>query len=162
MKRGSFIGPILLIVIGGLFMVNNLRPDMPLLDLLAAYWPYLLIGWGVLRLIEILVWSLQSRPLPRGGVSGGEWALVILICLAGTTTDFAKSHWPHARITMRGVEMFGDSFDYQADASQPAADVKRILVENLRGNVRIAGADIDEVKVESRATIRAFEKNASR
>lgn len=156
MRRGSLIGPIMLVVIGGLFLVNNLTPEMPLIELLAQYWPFLLIGWGVLRLGEILSWAIRSQPLPRAGVSGGEWVLVIFICLIGSGTDFAASKWPRARITMGGLEVFGEAYDFQAEGSQPAADIRRVAVENLRGNVRVVGADSEEVRVESRTTVRAF------
>ena len=52
MRRTSVVAPLLLIVIGGLFLARNLYPDLPLLDYLARYWPFLLIIWGGLRLAE--------------------------------------------------------------------------------------------------------------
>jgi DUF4097 and DUF4098 domain-containing protein YvlB len=161
MRRGSLIGPILLIIIGGLFLVNNLRPDMPLLELAARYWPFLLIGWGALRLIEILVWAIRSQPLPRAGISGGEWAVVVLICLIGSGTDFARTRLPHARITMHGIDIFGEAYDFQSQGRQPAGEASRVLVENLYGHVRIVGADSEEVVVEGRTTVRAFNESGA-
>ena len=32
MKRGSFIGPMILIFIGAVFLMRNIRPDVPLMD----------------------------------------------------------------------------------------------------------------------------------
>ena len=46
------------------------------LSILAAYWPFLLVGWGVLRLVELLSLSMRDEPLPRAGISGSEWALM--------------------------------------------------------------------------------------
>jgi len=151
------IGPILLVVIGGLFLLNNLKPETPLVELMARYWPFLLIGWGALRLVEILYWAIRSQPLPRKGVSGGEWALIILICIIGSGVRVASSHWPPARITMHGIDVFGEAYDFQLEALEPAGKTPRILVENLRGNVRIVGTDSEEVKVEGRTTVRAFD-----
>jgi len=37
---------LLLLIIGGLFLWRNLHPDTPIFELLAQYWPFLLIGWG--------------------------------------------------------------------------------------------------------------------
>jgi hypothetical protein len=83
MRRGSVIGPLILIGIGGLFLLRNLWPEIPLVDIIAKYWPFVLIAWGGLRLIEILMWAIMSKPIPRNGISGGEWMLVFLICIVG-------------------------------------------------------------------------------
>jgi len=162
MRRGSLVGPVLLILIGLLFLVNNLRPDLPLLDVVARYWPYLLIAWGLLRMLEILVAAMRSRPLPLTGISGGEWVLVVFLCLIGSALYFANrysSRWPQARITMHGIEVFGESFDYPLEATRPAGKAPRLLVENLRGNARIVASDTEEVKVGGRTTIRAFHQS---
>jgi DUF4097 and DUF4098 domain-containing protein YvlB len=162
MRRGSLIGPILLILIGGLFLAHNLKPELPLLELVARYWPLLLIGWGVIRLLEILYWAVRSRPLPFSGVSGGEWVLVIFICLFGSGIYVANKYrdrWPQARITMHGIEMFGETYDFPLQARQAAGKSPRVVIENLRGNTRIVGADTEEVKVEGRMTVRAWQQS---
>ena len=58
MRRNSAVGPILLILIGVLFLSRNLWQQIPLFDLLAHYWPFILIGWGVLRLVEVAVLAM--------------------------------------------------------------------------------------------------------
>ncbi len=83
MRRTSFVAPILLIVIGGLFLARNVYPEMPLLDWVSRYWPLILIGWGLLRIVEIVSWAASSKPLPRRGLSGGEWVLIVFLCLFG-------------------------------------------------------------------------------
>ncbi len=162
MRRGSLVGPLLLIVIGGLFLLNNLRPELPLLELMARYWPFVLIGWGALRLAEILVLYARSKPLPVYGISGGEWALVILITILGSAAFFAQRHagkWPPGRIGMRGIEIFGESYDFPLEGRQAAGKTPRVFVENLRGNVRVVGGDTEEVTVAGRKTIRAFHQD---
>lgn len=162
MKRTSLVAPLILILIGGLFLLNNLRPELPLLELAGRYWPFLLIGWGVLRLAEILAWAAQSRPMPARGISGGEWALVVLICLIGSGLFFARrvsADWPQGRITMRGIEVFGEAYDFPLEAHKPVGKSPRLVVENLRGNARIVGGDGEEVKVTGRKTIRALQQS---
>ena len=83
MKRTSIVAPLLLIGIGVLFLARNMYPDLPLIDYLASYWPFLLILWGVLRLAEILFWAATEKELPARGMSGGEWILVVFLCLFG-------------------------------------------------------------------------------
>jgi DUF4097 and DUF4098 domain-containing protein YvlB len=153
---------LLLVLIGGLFLMNNLRPDLPLLEVMGRYWPLLLIAWGALRLLEILYWAVRSRPLPVSGVSGGEWTLIVLIALVGSGLYFTHrlvARWPQGRMTMRGIELFGDSYDFPLSAQKTAGKTPRVVIENLRGNARVVGADTEEVKVSGRKTIRAFQQS---
>jgi DUF4097 and DUF4098 domain-containing protein YvlB len=161
MRRASLVAPLLLITIGALFLFNNLRPELPLFEMAARYWPFVLIGWGVLRLAELLLWASRSRPLPASGISGGEWVLIVFICLIGSGMYAAHgfgSNWPRGRITMRGVEMFGEKFDYNVGGQKEVGKAPVILVDNLRGNARITGADVTEVKVAGRKTIQAMQQ----
>lgn len=161
MRRGSLIGPVILILLGGLFLLNNLRPDLSILDLIARGWPYLLIGWGILRLGEILLWTQTRRSIPINGVTGGEWALVVMICLFGSGIFFVhdnRSGWGNRNLFLHGIEVFGDSFDYPLNAQQPGAGVKRLLVENLQGNVHVVGGEGNQITVTGHKTVRAFDK----
>jgi len=157
MRPRSIIGPVLLILVGALFLVNNLRPELPWLDLVSKYWPYLLIAWGTLRLIEVLVWWFRDKPVARG-ISGGEWVAIVFIVLIGTGLFVSQRWWIH-RPWIRGIEMFGETYDYPLGAEQPAPKAPQILVENLRGNARIVGTAEDKVKVTGRKSIRAMSKN---
>ena len=99
MRRGSIVAPVILILIGGVFLLNNLRPEFSVLDTLVNYWPFILIAWGLLRLAEILI-SAASQPHPQPGspagvshgLSGGEWLLIVFLCLLGSGAFFIKRH----------------------------------------------------------------------
>jgi hypothetical protein len=163
-RRGSIIAPIILILIGLLFMANNLRPDIPMLEFLGRYWPFLLIGWGLVRLLEILVWAVQGKPLPANGVSAGEWVLVFFLTLLGTGLHVfhTKVGWPPPHIRMRGIEVFGEAFDYTLEEKKIAAGkAKRVILENIRGNARINGSDTPEVRVVGRKTVRSLSREAA-
>jgi DUF4097 and DUF4098 domain-containing protein YvlB len=163
MKRSSLVGPLILILLGALFLLNNLRPELPLLDLLATFWPFLLIGWGVLRLAEILYWAAAGKPLPAAGVSGGEWAVIVLLCVIGSGLYMARRHvsnWPWHRIRVEGVEVFGETYDFTVgEQKKMVGKTPRVLVENFRGNARIVGADTEEIKVSGRKTVRAYHQH---
>ena len=154
MRRGSIVGPIILILVGLLFLANNLRPDVPMLEFLGQYWPFLLIGWGLVRLVEILIWAVRGKSLPAKGVSGGEWVLVIFLTLVGSGLYAFHSRfgwWGPSRFRMHGIEMFGEAFDYTIDEQKiTAGKTPRIILENLRGNLRITGGDTSEVRVNGR------------
>jgi DUF4097 and DUF4098 domain-containing protein YvlB len=153
MRRRSIAGPLLLLLFGALFLWNNLHPEVPVFDLISRYWPFLLIGWGLLRLVEVVFWRPESARR-GGGFSGGEVFLVVLICLAGTGLFEAGRHG--FRMRTGRLEMFGQQYDYPVSARGSAAGVKRIVFENRRGNIRLTGGDGDEVTVTGHKLVRAF------
>jgi len=159
MRKGSLAGPILLIAIGAMLLLHNLRPEWPLLDWAARYWPWLFILWGALRLVEILTLAARSEPLPRAGLSGGEWAIVVLLALIGFGASAAREQRP--RISIRGLELFGTAYDFPLEGMQAADGVRLVVVENLRGNVRVAAGAAGEVRVRGRMTVRALERRAA-
>src|SRR5580692_759492 len=163
MRRTSVVAPLLLIAIGGLFLARNLYPEVPLLDYLAKYWPFLLIVWGVLRLAEVLFWSATDKPLPRAGVSGGEWVLVVFLCMFGASLHAVRGFntwWPR-NVTIGGLDMFGESYDFPIDGQKPASKTPRVVLESFRGNARITGADTDTVKVTGHRSIRSLDQKGA-
>jgi len=115
MKRRSLIAPLLLILAGALLLAWNLHPEWVSFRLIAMYWPFLLIAWGALRLIEIAYWRLTSKPLPARGISGGEWTLVVFICIFGSGLFFFHQRapgLPRVFIGDRSMEIFGEAYDY--------------------------------------------------
>jgi Putative adhesin len=152
MRRRSLTGPILLMLIGVLFLLYNLRPDIQIYDALALYWPFLLIAWGVLRLLEVLVDYFRGRVQPYG-FSGGEIVLIVFLCFMGWGAYEANRHGIHFRPSW---EAFGEHYDYDVEGQQPAGDAKRVVFQNDRGNLKIVGAvDTNDIKVTGRKTVQA-------
>jgi hypothetical protein len=161
MRRGSIFVPLLLIGLGALFLARNIYPELQLVDYLAKYWPFLLIIWGTLRLTEVIYWHSSSRPLPRSGVSGGEWVIVIFLVIFGMSLHAARGFYswlPRERITFGGLDMFGESFDYPITAEKPSSKTPRITLESFRGNAHIVGADVATVKVVGHNSIRSMDQ----
>lgn len=167
MKRGSLVGPLLIILIGVWFLLGSLRPDLPSLEVASRFWPFLLIAWGGVRLLELLAMAARRRPLPHSGVSGGEWVLVVFITLIGSGLYVANQQQPWRRLPpfvhINKLEMFGQGFDFAIpEQKAPAAKARRLLVENFQGDTRIVGGDVDEVIVAGRKSVRALdEKDAA-
>jgi hypothetical protein len=162
MRRGSVIGPLILIGLGVLFLFRNLWPEIPLVDLVSRFWPFLLIAWGAIRLIEILFWSMTGKPLPRNGVSGGEWALIFVICIVGATmytAHNAPSWFPTRSAWRRVVLPMGESYDYTlAPVEKPCAKNCRIVIESFRGNAKISGSADATVKASGQESVRSFQQ----
>jgi DUF4097 and DUF4098 domain-containing protein YvlB len=144
----------LLLVIGALFLWRNLHPDTPVFDLMAQYWPFLLIAWGFIRLIEVLIWHREGI---RGGFNGGEIVLIIFICLIGSGIWEAREHG--ARFVVGGLDFWGQQFDYPVTATASAQGMKRIVFENPRGSIKVIGGDSKDVTVNGHKLIRAYSRD---
>ncbi|MBY0503479.1 MAG: DUF4097 family beta strand repeat-containing protein [Bryobacteraceae bacterium] len=160
MKRASLIAPLIVIAIGVLFLINNLRPELSVWRLIAGYWPWVLVGWGAIRTVEILYSWQQGQVLPQRGVSGGEWAFIIFLSIFGMGTSAAGriTNWPGDRFNILGWNMVGETYDFPLHGEQSADGVKKIVLENLRGNARLVGGDGNAVKVDGRTIIRALDR----
>lgn len=161
MKRGSIITPLLLILIGVLFLLKNINPELRVFQFVFDWWPVLLITWGVLRLLEVLVGFFRGQELPVAGVSGGEWTLIVILTVVG------GSAWGMQRLTrvdfgnfrIGDLEVFRETYDFPLDpAAQTAGATPRIVIENLRGSVRVIGSETAEVRVTGRKSIQALNR----
>ena len=150
MRRRSVTGPLLLLLIGGIFLWRNLHPETPVFDLLSMYWPFLLILWGVMRLIEVVISPQRRSP----SFTGGEIVLIVVLCVVGQGMWKGRQHG--IRFNAGGLQVFGENYDYQVSAQHSASGMKRVTFEVARGNIRITGGDGAEVVVTGRKSIRAW------
>lgn len=160
MRPRSIVAPMLLISIGILFLLHNVWPEIAMFDLFGRYWPILLIIWGFVRLVEVVFWHSRSKPMPVSGVSGGEWTTVVVLCLLGSTVWWGthyRNKWP-GHFSIKGLELFGEPFEYKVAASKAVGKTPRVVLELGRGNARITGKETDQIAVTGRKTIRAFEQ----
>jgi len=153
MRRGSISGPLLLLLIGGVFLWRNLHPEIPVFDIVAQYWPFVLIAWGLLRLVEVMF-----TPDPRrGGFGGGEVVLIVLLCVFGW--GMWEGHLHQFRFESGSLEWFGEQFDYPVTVSAPAAGMQRLVFDDPRGNIKVVGADVQQVTVSGHKTVRAYNRD---
>lgn len=150
--RRSITGPLIMLLIGGLFLWRNFHPEVPVFDLLSQYWPFLLILWGLMRLIEGFVYRGQWRT----GFGGGEVVLIVFLCILGAGAWQAREFGIH--FDGRGLDIFGNSYDYPIDVKASAAGMTRIVFENPRGNIRVTGGDVSEVTVSGHKSIQAYKR----
>lgn len=170
MRRTSFVAPLLLIAIGGLFLARNIYPEMPLLDWVSKYWPLILIAWGLLRIVEIVSWAASSKPLPRRGISGGEWVLIVFLCLFGASLHAVRGFsnwWPDHIVQLNGLGFLGgERYEYPVSADKACSRTPHIVLEDFRGDAKINGVDAgvaagggaDQVKVIGHKTVRSLDQ----
>ena len=160
--RGSITGPLVLILVGGLFLIRAIQPDFQIGRLLGHYWPFLLIVWGVIALIEVTVRFMGKATVPMNGVSGGGWFLVVMVCIIGATVHEVErpdTWWRQVGFS-QGVEALGDDHQYSIESQKrPVGDAPRILIESFRGDAKVSGVDGNEVSVNGQKSIRAFDSH---
>lgn len=87
-RRRSFVGPVLLIAIGLLLLYSSLRSDWATWQVVWRYWPVLLIGWGIGKLVDHLRHHEGEASASPVRFSGGEIGmvagLIVLLVLAFT------------------------------------------------------------------------------
>src|SRR5688572_31480469 len=120
MRNRSVTGPLMLLLIGGLLLWRNLHPEWPIFDTLARFWPFILIVWGLLRLIEVV--ALRRRG--TYGFTGGEIALIVLICVVGSIAWQARQHG--MRFSGRGLAVFGEQYEYPVSTRASASGMTRV------------------------------------
>jgi drug/metabolite transporter (DMT)-like permease len=92
-RHRSFVGPILLIVLGVLFLILNFYPDFDPWPILARYWPVALIAIGVGKIWDS--YHFRAHPGESAGYRtsgmGVVWLLLALFLI------FAAWHhiWHH-------------------------------------------------------------------
>ncbi len=160
--RGSITGPLVIILLGLLFLIHAVSPDFALVEWLGQYWPYLLIGWGVVALLEVSYRAARGSVIPTNGVSGGAWVVVILICLVGSAmfqfrgpdTWWRQTDWG------RGFDnAFGEEHEYTVDQVQRTVGAKpHIVLQNFRGDAKITGVDGVMLTVGGHKSIRAMKE----
>jgi DUF4097 and DUF4098 domain-containing protein YvlB len=121
--------------------------------MVARYWPFVLIFWGLIRLVEVSVWRREGV---RNSFSGGEVVLIILICVAGSGIWVARERGP--RIWAGGIDLWGQQYDYPVSATASGAGMKRIVFENQRGSIKITGSDTKDVSITGHKTVRAYNR----
>jgi DUF4097 and DUF4098 domain-containing protein YvlB len=165
--RGTVAGPLVLIIIGAIFLLRQIQPGFPLIQMLGRYWPYFLILWGTVALVEVCVRFIGNRPLPANGVSGGGWFFVVMLCLAGMSTfEFGRPDrnwfWNRSGFMQGVVDGIGEEHQFSVEpSSKPVGAAPHIVIESFRGDAKITGTDSHEVAVSGEKSVRTMENGSA-
>jgi DUF4097 and DUF4098 domain-containing protein YvlB len=152
--RRSVVGPLILIVLGGLFLLRNFGYTIPLSQHFAKYWPVLLVLIGLVRLAEFYAAHNAHRVVPRMG--GGTVFLLVLVIAAGVSLSAAfhdrnAINWGSVRdnVDMDDdlMHLFGSQYTYDGELTRaiPAGGAVRVHCD--RGNITVSNWDQPQVKV---------------
>ncbi len=157
-KQRSFAGPIVLIVIGSLFLLANLRmlSWASMLHWFANWWPLLLILYGLIKLVEYFV-SRNSGTQFRGVGAGGV-VLVIFIILFGLSFSAAE-HFRQGFVDgWNGGNFnnwFGQDYSYSQAIEQDFPAGASLKITSRRGNVQVSAWDQNKIKIDVAKKVRS-------
>ncbi len=163
--RRSIAGPLILIIIGGLFLARNLGWHFPVWHWFGHWWPLLLIVWGVIVLIERMG-SNSGGYRRRGLGAGGIVLLVLLVALGVAAHHSSDVDWNGVRdqlqmdddMDMGGIFGNAYTFDDTTEQSFPANATLRIVSD--RGAVNITPSEAgDTIRVVVHKKLYASNQN---
>jgi len=153
MRRGSIVGPLVILTVGIVFfLVQTGRLSWAhALDWYAGYWPFVMIGAGVILLIEWAIDQYLHTDNPVRGtraLGGGVITLLIFLAVVGASSRAAKrgmewkertfghgfSNWDHA---------FGDRHDADDSTSSSIPSGGMLTVHCPHGDVTVTGTSED-------------------
>ncbi len=164
-RKQSLFGPLLLILLGTLLLVRNFRPEFPFWELVAQYWPVVLLVWGLAKLAEALRRPATEAGAWRPSLTVGEFFLALLLVLVGISSSKWKEM--HDKGYFAGIDVpWASTYTYSQSARLALEPKSSIRIENPYGDVRVIGADgapgaAAEVSVVASKRIRtSMEKDA--
>jgi DUF4097 and DUF4098 domain-containing protein YvlB len=161
-RRGSIFWALTLIAIGGIFLYSNFEPAIRPWQMIARFWPIVIIFWGLSKLMDYL--HAQAHPeLPSPSLfTVSEVILLVLVLALGTLVSkivlHPWQHWPEAVGIEMGDEfsnIFLNSYTYTQTLSQSVKPQSGLLVVVRRGDVEVRGADQNTMEAVVKKTIRA-------
>jgi DUF4097 and DUF4098 domain-containing protein YvlB len=160
MRPRSVTGPLILVAIGVVFLLNNMGHDVPLWRFIGDYWPFLLIGLGLIQLAEVLFHVSQGSPPPSRSGGGGGWFWLIMLCIFLAIWGANRDGFRGLTINSNnGFSFFRSEFDYPVEAHSSPDGVTRFVLDGVNGDLTIRGAEGGEVKVAGHKNIHAFSRN---
>ena len=160
--RRSFAGPVILILIGLLFLMKNLGFRFPIWHWFGHWWPLLLILWGVIILVENVTSTrtgYRTRHLGAGGI-----VLMVLLVTLGVSAHYSSDvDWGGVRDQLQMDDdlggMFGTAFTFEDTMEQafPANAALRIVCD--RGALNITPSEDGTIRVAVHKKLYAENQN---
>lgn len=160
-RHRSFAGPIVLIVVGILFLLGTMGvlSHARMWHLFAHYWPVLLILWGLVKLIDYQ--RAQREGTRVSGIGAGGVLLVVMIVVFGLIANqLERVNWSGVRDEINIDDndfnnIFGDTFNFNDHLEQTfPADASLKVIDN-HGAVSVHPSDDNKITVVVRKRIGA-------
>jgi hypothetical protein len=160
-RRRSFAGPLVLIVVGTVFLLGNLHmlSWARMWHLFAYYWPALLILWGVVKLLEHQLAQREGTRAP--GIGAGGIFLVIMIVVFGLVANqLERVNWRGLRDEMNFDDsdfssIFGDTYNFSDHLEQDFPAGASLKIIDNHGAVSVHASEDNKIAVVVRKRVGA-------
>jgi DUF4097 and DUF4098 domain-containing protein YvlB len=146
-KRRSIFPGLLLIVLGLIFLLHRLDPAFGIGHLVRIYWPFVIILWGIAKLIDHVA-AQNAGQLRPPLLSEGEAALLVVLALV--LIAFVLHDWFLDRIPGLRMDLapFHQSYSKSRElASRTIVAGSHVAIETGRGNITVHGTEGKELRV---------------
>ena len=156
-KRKSLFLPILLIGVGAFLLARSFWPEIPLRAWVANYWPWILIFWGGVRLLEVVLARLLGWT-PSRRLGGGAVFAALFLVLAGSIVraNHQRGGFNFGRVPP--FEFLQDTYEFPVENAWDTAGESTVLLKNLRGRIQVTGTNRDGLRVQGEKRIRASDR----
>jgi putative adhesin/cell wall-active antibiotic response 4TMS protein YvqF len=160
-RRRSFAGPLVLIVLGVVFLLGNMHmlSWFRIGSWFAHYWPVLLILWGIVKLIEHQ--QAQRTGARAPGIGAGGVFLVIMIVVFGlSATQLERVNWSGLRDQINIDDddfsnIFGQTYNFDDHMEQDFPAGASLKVIDTHGAVSVHASDDNKITVVVRKRVGA-------
>jgi len=160
LRRRSIAGPLVLIILGLLFLAKNLGAPISLFAFFARWWPLLLVLAGAIRLFEYYQAQRTNTAVPRIG-GGAVFLMVLLVVLGLGASGIYRSrehiNWGEVREEVQMdpdfMRMFGSDHTFEEQVEQEFAPGSQLKVVCERGSITVNAWDENKIKVLARKNI---------
>ncbi len=159
--RRSFAGPLVLIVLGIVFLLGNLHMLSwhRISVWFAHYWPVLLILWGVIKLIEHYQAQREGTRAPGIG-AGGVFLIIMIVVFGLVASQMERVNWEGLKdqINLDNGDfdnIFGESYNFNDHLQQDFPAGASLKVIDNHGAVSVHPSDDNKVTVVVRKRIGA-------
>ncbi len=159
-RRRSIFWPLILISVGVLFLYQQFNPAVHPWEIIAKYWPALIIIWGISKLIE----HLTPRPgTPPPVFTASEVVLLVLILIFGSLVSAIVLHpWGRWGPMGRGMgELFMNSYTYSQTLSQPVTAPDHLVVVDPWGDIEVHASSAPELSASIKETVTANDRQSA-
>jgi DUF4097 and DUF4098 domain-containing protein YvlB len=148
----SIAGPLVLIVIGGLFLLSNfgLINRWMLWHWFGHWWPVLLILWGVIALMEHSMSQRRGYRTRHLG-TGGILLLIVLVSIGVSAHYSSDKDWSAVRDQIQMDDdlggIFGTAYTFEDNLEQPFPAKGSLRVVCDRGTLNFSEAEGNTIRV---------------
>jgi hypothetical protein len=160
-RRGSIFWALTLIGVGAIFLWENFNPAVHPWQVIAKFWPILIIFWGLSKLIDYVQSRAHPETVPPPLFGASEVILLVLILVLGSLVSKIVLRpwqgWPGSV----GVDMddegfarlFMNTYTYTQTFSHAARPQPHLVVVDRRGDVEVHGTNQATIDAVVRKTI---------